>query len=122
MSNAEDRAYERGYRQGANDTAKAIHGDMRDWSNVRYLLDGNGELWKGPLSPESTLHWARFYGICYDGSPIWCLERSACPERWMTTEQVERAICKIAERERIKEEKRKKVLGRNFVHQKAREE
>lgn len=91
-----DQAYERGYRQGANDKAKEIHGDLRDWSNVRYVIDGNGDLWKGPLSPDDTLHWAKFEGICkVDGSPIWVLRRSACPERFMDTQQVERAICRI---------------------------
>jgi len=90
-----DIAYERGYKEGASNTAKEIKGDMRDWANVRYVLDGNGDLWKGPLSPDNTLHWARFEGVSeVDGSGIWVLRRSECPERFMETQQVEAAICR----------------------------
>lgn len=41
-----------------------------------YLHDGF--LWKGPVSPEDTLHWAKFYGfmIVEPFDEIWVAERT----------------------------------------------
>lgn len=49
---------------------------------VKFFIDWAGRLWKGPCSPDNTLHYAEFKGymIVYPFSEIWVLERSAPPE------------------------------------------
>lgn len=66
--------------------------DLRDYSNVRYLYV-DGSLWKGPLSPDSNMHWAEFSGVCDSGESIWTLRSSSPPStEWLTPEQIESAL------------------------------
>lgn len=68
----------------------------RDYSRVRYWIDLFGRLWKGPFSPDDTLHYCTFHGymIVAPFDAIWILERSDEPEdaEEITHEQAERAM------------------------------
>lgn len=54
-----------------------------DFDHPRYLVDDMGELWRGPLSRDNTLHYARFHGLMVvePFAPIWVLERTNPPEQ-----------------------------------------
>ena len=55
--------------------------DNTTYDNPAMWFDSKNQLWKGPVSPDSTMHFARFHGFMDDApEPIWVLESSACPE------------------------------------------
>jgi len=43
-------------------------------------VDSKGQLWMGPISPDNTLHFAKFCGFNFLTKPIWVLYCSECPE------------------------------------------
>ena len=53
---------------------------MRDYRTLHYWIDDMGYLWKGPVAPESTMHYARLEGVQVDDTPCWVIRRSAEPE------------------------------------------
>lgn len=51
------------------------------YETPRLWVDSEGNYWKGPISPDNTLHFARFCGRVEDTyEEIWVLESSECPE------------------------------------------
>ena len=48
----------------------------------KYWIDWLGRLWKGPCSPDSTLHYAVFCGYMVKEpfDPVWVLYRTDPPE------------------------------------------
>ena len=71
-------------------------GDIRDWGDVRTLIDVQGQMWRGPVSRDNTMHWARWEGMTKPESgeikPIWVLRQTDPPEPLVifTQKQVER--------------------------------
>ena len=67
-------------------------------SVLRYWVDDMGGIWKGPVAPESTMHYAMLDGMARYGELCWTIQRSAEPENAeeITEEQAE----KISERYR----------------------
>lgn len=53
----------------------------RDYNYITYFVADDGHVWKGPVSPEDNLHWARMEGR-HDitGDPIWVCRRSEPPQ------------------------------------------
>ena len=45
----------------------------------RYWIDDMGVLWKGPIAPDSTMHYATLDGVQGDGTACWVIRRSAEP-------------------------------------------
>lgn len=56
---------------------------------VEYFFDANGDLWKGPTSPNDNLHYAKFEGFTDTGEMIWVCSRSDAPEMKLTAQQLE---------------------------------
>jgi len=55
--------------------------DNTTYDNPAMWTDSKNRLWKGPVSPDSNMHFARFHGFMDDApEPIWVLESSECPE------------------------------------------
>lgn len=52
-------------------------------SDIEYLIDTEGVLWRGPNKSDDTMHWAHFdgYMTVTPFNPIWTLSRSARPEK-----------------------------------------
>lgn len=62
-----------------------------------YFSDITGRVWRGRLSPEGNLHYARLEGIQGDGSPCWVLRQSEKEQAWKEIPSEE--ISHIIERE-----------------------
>jgi hypothetical protein len=54
--------------------------DDTTYDSPAMWIDSQNRLWKGPTSPDSTMHFARFRGFGMDQYEVWVLEASACPE------------------------------------------
>lgn len=55
--------------------------DGATYSNQKLWVDSMGFIWRGPISPESNLHFAKCEGICKsDGSLIWVSRHSELPD------------------------------------------
>jgi hypothetical protein len=55
--------------------------DNTTYNNPAMWFDSKNQLWKGPVAPDSTMHFARFCGFMDDApEAIWVLESSECPE------------------------------------------
>ena len=59
----------RTFKDGTTYDTPAIWIDTTDWA-----------VWRGPISPDSTMHFAKLEGLNDKGAPIWVLRASACPE------------------------------------------
>jgi len=58
-----------------------IFKDNTTYDNPAMWIDSKNQLWHGPISLDSTMHFARFYGFMDKNNlPIWVLESSECPE------------------------------------------
>ena len=54
--------------------------DGTTYENPGMWIDSSARLWMGPISPDNTLHFARFSGFDLLTKPIWVLCSSECPE------------------------------------------
>lgn len=53
--------------------------DGTTYDNPAMWIDSRGVLWKGPMNPDNTLHFAKFCGFNHLTKPIWVLQSSECP-------------------------------------------
>ena len=54
--------------------------DNTTYEDPAMWVDSKGQLWMGPISPDNTLHFAKFCGFNFLTKPIWVLYCSECPE------------------------------------------
>lgn len=54
--------------------------DNTTYNEPAMWIDSKGQLWMGPTSPDSYLHFSRFHGFNHLTKEIWVLESSECPE------------------------------------------
>lgn len=60
-----------------------IFKDNTTYDNPAMWIDSKNQLWRGPISQDDTMHFARFHGFMdkyHSHLPIWVLESSECPE------------------------------------------
>jgi len=55
--------------------------DETTYEEPAMWVDSKNQLWKGPLNPDGTVHFAKFHGFTEnEQEPIWVLQSSECPD------------------------------------------
>ncbi len=72
----------------------------RDYSQVKYYIDNIGRMWKGPICPTETLHYATFEGVVnkYPYDQCWVLQSTDLPNNIGAEEITFERACLIIKR------------------------